>query len=187
MDTEITAKEFPDEEKETESIAETSKDSVFEKLCELEKLFKDRIAYDEHKNQLFDKLYEDKKRYEDDVIASITDPIIMDIIRVIEEVQAQIDKIPEESSQENYDNLVKKYKSIPQRLEDILYEYDIEPYDVIGDDPDVKQQKIVRVVETENAELSGRIAEKLTRGYKKGNRVIKSERITVYKCNKEDE
>lgn len=173
-------------EKPQETNTVIQDDRLYDKLCDLEKLFKERIAYDEHKNELFDKLYEDKKRYENDIVASVTDPIILEIIRVIEEIRAQIAKIPYEANQENYDKLVKRLKDIPQRLEDVLYECDVEPYEVAGDEPDTKQQKIVQAVETKDPELAGKIAARLTCGYKKGNRVIKSERINVYKSTKEE-
>lgn len=174
-------------EKQTQATEEIeTKDRVYDKLCALESLFLERIAYDEHKNELFDKLYEDKKRYENDVIASVTDPILMDLIQVIEEVRAQIAKLPSEATQENYDKLIKKYKDLPLRLEDVLYEYDVEPYEVEGDIPDMKLQKVVHAIETTDEEAAGKVAARLTVGYKKGNRVIKSERINVYKVTRED-
>lgn len=173
--------EIPECEETKEDIVPEGSDRIYEKLCSMEALFRERIAYDEHKNALFDKLYEDKKRYENDMIASITDPFIMEIIQVIEELREQIEKIPGQVSQENYEKLAKRIRAIPQRLEDVLYEHDVEPYEVSGEDPDVKQQKIIGTVETEDKEMAGKVARRLSCGYKKGNRVIKSERIMVYK------
>ena len=181
--------ETPQEEIREEHIPDNNTSEAdsrtYDKLCELEKLFKERIAYDEHKNELFDKLYEDKKRYENDVIATITDPILIDIIHVIEEIRAQIAKLPDEATPENYEKLKRKFGDIPQRLEDVLYEYDVEPYEVSGDVPDLKQQKVVQAIDTEDSALTGKVAARLNCGYKKGNKVIKSERINVYKSNKE--
>ncbi len=173
--------EEPAGTQEEEACSDEADDRLYQKMCDLEELFKERIAYDEHKNALFDKLYDDKKKYENDVIASVTDPIILEVIHVIEEIRAQMKKIPGEANQENYDRLKKRFAGIPQRLEDLLYEQNVEPYSVEGDVPDMKQQKVINAVETEENDLGGKIAERLTCGYKKGNRIIKPERINVYK------
>ncbi|WP_024867228.1 nucleotide exchange factor GrpE [Butyrivibrio sp. FCS014] len=163
--------------------SESSKEfaALSEKIDGLKQLFEDKIQKETHNNQLIDKLYADKKAYEEDIVAAITDPILMEIIRVIDEINEQLKYISEEPSDENYKDLLKRFKQLPLRLDDILYDFDVTSYSIEGTKPDAKFQRFTRVIETDNEELGGTVAEVLQPGYKKGDRVIRHQNIAIYK------
>lgn len=164
---------------ESESSREFT--ALSKKIDDLKQLFEDKIRNEDHNNQLIDKLYADKKAYEDDVVAAITDPVLMEIIRVIDEINEQLKYISEEPSDDNYKDLLKRFKQLPLRLDDILYDFDVTQFHIEGSKPDAKFQRFTRVVETNREELGGTVESYLQPGYKKGDRVIRHENVAIYK------
>lgn len=71
-------------------------------------------------------------------------------------------------------------------MEDILYRQNIESYQVDGEEVDVKRQKIIRIVETDDRSRDNLIAERVAEGYEKEGKVIRPERIKIYKCRLKD-
>lgn len=173
------------EEERTEK--EAPEKEIAEKLDRLQKSFDEKIRTDEYKNKLFDQLHEELKHYQDDIISEMTNPIVLELIGVIEQIEKQAAGYPEAEEEGMYERLRKNYLEAAEDLRDILYGQDVESYSVEGDFPDTKRQKIVKTVLTPQKELDNTIEKRLSPGYIKNNRIIKYERITIYKYREEKE
>ena len=71
-----------------------------------------------------------------------------------------------------------------QDLLDVLYRQSIEPYEVDDTEIDVKKQKIVSTINTEDESLNNKLATKNAPGYEKNGKIIRPERVTIYKYKK---
>ncbi len=194
---ETDAKELPDEEEIAEQPdgeeiqeAETGeKEDVYrillEKMDELQNLFEQRLRTDEYKNRLFDQLYGDLKEYQNDVVASVTTPMLMEIISILDRMKKQSPSPDPDDYPGAYAALLRNWNNAVEDLEDLLYAQDTEPYSVEGDVPDTKRQKIVKTVATSDRSLDNQIAQHLSGGYVKNNRIIKFERVSIYKYQEE--
>ena len=180
---EMTPEEFLEEGKVTEEIEKL--EEILGSIEKLETLFINKIQVDQHKNQLFDKLHEELKGYQDDIVWNMVNPIILEVIGVLERVKKEYERIPKEPTKENYERLIRKYGEVQEELEDILYSQDVEEYTIDGNIPDPKRQKIVKTTPTQKKELDNTVEKKLSAGFIRKNRIIKVERISLFKYQEE--
>lgn len=188
LDAKFTEKIETDEHKDQGSDKDqVTTEELMQKLEQLDTKFTKKIQTDEHKNQLFDKLHQQLKIYEDDVIAMAINPIIMEMIQLLDSLKAQRQYFPEEVSQENYEKLVKKFDGAIEDVQDLLEELDVDIYSVEGAYPDPKRQKIVKVIPTVEKERNNTIAKKVSDGYIRQNHIVKYEKIAIYKYQEDKE
>ncbi len=66
---------------------------VFTIVSRIEKKFDEKIAVDEHKNGLFDKLYKERDEYKNDIYGKLLKPFIVGAIEIINDLRTYISKI----------------------------------------------------------------------------------------------
>ena len=71
-----------------------------------------------------------------------------------------------------------------QGIEDILYRQGVEPFYVEDDAFDPRRQRAVVTVATENPGQNKTVAERLRKGFRSGDRVIRPEIVSVYAVKK---
>lgn len=156
--------------------------TIQEALERLQKSFDDKIAQDEHKNSLFDNMHRELIKYQNGAIDKKIDAMAMDIIMLNDNVKKVIEQNTDvEVSEEIFKKLIRQLSGISEELEDILYRENIEPFSVVGDDVDVKKQKIIGTVETNDESLNNKIAERGVEGYEKEDKVLRRENVRIYK------
>ena len=140
-------------------------DTLQQALTTLQKTFDDKIAEDKYKNELFDNMHRELVRYQNGALDKIIDIIALDIIQLIDATKGHV-RVYEskESTEENYEKLLRVIKGIAEDLEDILY-----------------RQKIIQTVPTDDKSKDNLVAERMTSGYEKGEKVFRPERIKIFK------
>lgn len=175
------------EEKESEEKDPITMEALMQKLEQLDDKFTEKIETDEYKNQLFDKLHQQLRMYQEDVIATAINPIIMEVIQLLDGLKAQRQRFPEEATPENYNRLIEKFDGVIEDVEDLLEGLDVDIYSIEGNHPDPKRQKIIKTVPTDEKNLNNLIAKKISDGYIRQNHIIKYEKISVYKYQEDKE
>lgn len=166
-----------------------SEDPVQEKLADmqdairrLQECFDEKIAQDAHKNGLFDDMHRQLVQYQNGIMDKIVETLALDIIQLVDSTKGHVRVYEKkEPTEENYRRLLRIVKGIAEDLEDILYRQSIESYRVPGHEVDVRRQKIIQVVETEEQSKDNLIAARMADGYEKDGRVIRPERIKIFK------
>ena len=157
-------------------------DEIKDALAKLQKSFDEKIARDEHKNVLFDNMHRELTKYQNGALDKRIDSMALDIIMLSDNVKrviAQNENV--EPNEESFKKLIRQLQGIYEELEDILYRENIEPYSVAGDDVDVKKQKIIGAIDTDDESLNNKIAERGIEGYEKEDRVLRRENVKIYK------
>lgn len=148
--------------------------TLFEQMIEK---FDKKIAADEHKNLLFDKMYSELDSYKKDIYAKMLKPFIMETILLIEDTARFIDKMDTYDSEK----ITKYIKGIPDDLINLLEMNDVELYEEDSDVVNHRSQRVVKQVETDNIELDNKIESSLRKGYRWNGVIIRPEAIQVYK------
>lgn len=157
-------------------------DAVQQALATLQQTFDDKIAEDTHKNGLFDNMHRELVRYQNGVLDKIVDTIALDIIQLVDTTKGHVRVYEKkEPTEENYKKLLRIVKGIAEDLEDILYRQNIESYRVPGHEVDVHCQKIIQTVPTDDKSKDNRIAVRVADGYEKGDKILRPERIKIFK------
>jgi len=157
-------------------------DAVQQSLADLQQKFDDKIAEDAYKNGLFDNMHRELVLYQNGALDKVVDTVALDIIQLVDTTKGHVrvyeDKEPTE---ENYGKLLRIVKGIAEDLEDILYRQNIESYNVPGDEVDVRRQKIIQTVPTDDKSNDNLVALRVADGYEKGDKVLRPERIKIFK------
>lgn len=157
-------------------------DAVQQALATLQQTFNDKIAEDTHKNGLFDNMHRELIRYQNGALDKIVDTIALDIIQLVDTTKGHVrvyDK--KEPTEENYKKLLRIVKGIAEDLEDILYRQNIESYRVPGHEVDTRRQKIIQTMPTDDKSKDNLVAVRAADGYEKGDKVLRPERIKIFK------
>lgn len=157
-------------------------DAVQQALATLQQTFDDKIAEDTHKNGLFDNMHRELVRYQNGALDKIVDTIALDIIQLVDTTKGHVRVYnKKEPTEENYKKLLRIVKGIAEDLEDILYRQNIESYRVPGHEVDTRRQKIIQTVPTDDKSKDNLIAVRVADGYEKGDKVLRPERIKIFK------
>lgn len=157
-------------------------DAVQQALAGLQQSFDDKIAEDAHKNGLFDNMHRELTRYQNGALDKIVDTIALDIIQLVDTTKGHVrvyDK--KEPTEDNYKRLLRIVKGIAEDLEDILYRQSIESYRVEGHEVDVRRQKIIQTIPTDDKSKDNLVAVRAADGYEKDGKVLRPERIKIFK------
>ena len=106
----------------------------------------------------------------------------MDIIQLVDSTKGHIRVYEKkEPTEDNYKRLFRVMKGIAEDLEDILYRQSIESYNVAGREVDVKRQRIIQTIPTDDKRKDNLVAVRAAEGYEKDGKIIRPERIKIYK------
>lgn len=171
-----------DENKDYADISNPILTAILTKIEELQDAFARKIERDTHKERMFDNMHKELIGFQNEVYEKPVSSLALDLIQIIDYIKKDYVFYSDgEITEERYKKLLKCVLSIAQELEDALYRHEIEPYNVPGDMVDTKRQKIISVVDTDDQDLMGKIAERLADGYEKNGKVLRPERIKAYK------
>ena len=168
-----------------DSLLENS-ETLLEQVSALNKKFDQKIKTDMHKAEMFDNMHKELTQYKNGLITQIINNILIDIIQIIDINDKNISLFENQDySEENYEKIIKILKGISEDLTDVLYRQSVEPYTL--DEIDVKRQKILQVIPTNDISLDRTIAKKIVPGYEKDGKIIRPERISIYKYKESEE
>lgn len=166
---------------------ETVGTKLLKQVSELKDLFNQKIANDEYKNQLFNKMHAELVKYQQGSVNKMVDDMAMDVILLSDNTKQTINKYKDsEPSEENYTKLLNQFQGVSDELEDILFRQSIEPYSIDDDEFDPKKQRVIGKVATDKKELNNKVASKGVVGYEKDNgQVLRRENVNIYKYQPE--
>lgn len=174
--------EVPNEADASQTELLAKLDAVQQALATLQQTFDDKIAEDTHKNGLFDNMHRELVRYQNGALDKIVDTIALDIIQLVDTTKGHVRVYEKkEPTEENYKKLLRIVKGIAEDLEDILYRQNIESYRVPGHEVDVRRQKIIQTIPTDDKSKDNLVAVRAADGYEKGDKVLRPERIKIFK------
>lgn len=147
----------------------------------LQKKFDGKIAEDEHKAQLFDKMYNELQSYKTDLYAKILKPFILSTITLLDDTNTFIGKLGENESA-----LAEKYlRTMPDDLIDILESNGVVLYEDDVDKFNPRTQRVVKQVPTDNPDLDNFIVKRIRKGYSWNGVNLKPELVWIYKFKQE--
>lgn len=143
----------------------------------LQKKFDEKIAVDEHKNGLFDKLYKERDEYKNDLYGKLLKPFITGCIEIINDLRMYVSKMDTYDVERSLNYL----KSLPDDIVELLENNGVELYSEESDAFNPRMQRAKKIVPTEDASLNNTIAERLEKGYSWNGVVLRPEMVAVYR------
>lgn len=185
-DTEQSQQEISDDSATQKELLEKL-DAVQKAIAGLQQTFDEKIAEDAHKNDLFDNMHRELTRYQNGAMDKIVDTMALDIIQLVDTTKGHIRVYEKkEPTEDNYKRLLRIVKGIAEDLQDILYRQNIESYRVEGHEVDVRRQKIIQTIPTDDQSKDNLVAVRVADGYEKDGKVLRPERIKIFKYGSTD-
>lgn len=152
-------------------------DLILEAIKNIDLKFEKKIHEDTHKNELFDKMYNELQGYKTDLYAKILKPFILSTITLIDDTNSFIGKLGENESA-----LAEKYlRAMPEDLIDILESNGVVLYEDDVDKFNPRTQRVVKQVPTDNPDFDNLIAKRVRKGYSWNGVNLKPELVWIYK------
>ena len=179
--------ELPEET--AEEPAEESVDCYLEQFnalkdstLQLKQLFEKRLLIDEQKNRIIENQSRELEKYRDGMYEKMFKPILADVVGIADDlhrmVRAYRGKTEESIPTEKLISILECYES---DVEEILEKYGVDIYICESESFEPIRQKSVKLIETADPELNRKIAERLSKGYSLGEKVLQPEKVYAYK------
>ena len=157
-------------------------EAIQQAVTELQQAFDDKIAQDAHKNGLFDRMHRELTQYQNGAMDKLVETMALDIIQLVDSTKSHVRVYEQkEATKDNYQRLLRIIKGVAEDLQDILYRQNIESYRVTGHEVDIRRQKIIQTVPTDDPTKDNLVAFRVADGYEKGGKVLRPERIKIFK------
>lgn len=156
-------------------------EAVMTRLDELMQKFDDRLARDEHKDALFDKMYAELATYKNDIYAKLLKPFIMSAISLLDDTNSFITRLEEQGDNVDPAKMRQFINNLPLDIEDMLEMNGVEIY---SDETPVfnpATQRVVKTIECVDMDNDKRIAARLRRGYRWNGVILRPEMVSIYK------
>ena len=139
------------------------------------------IGDEANKAQLLTAMHDELTQYKNGLLDTIVASWENDIIKTIDDIEKSVKAYRKRSfTRDNFRRLVTLLEGFGTDLCDILYRQGVEPFEVIGDDVDIRRQRILEVKDCQDMALDKKVAARHSRGWEKKGKVVRPERITIY-------
>jgi molecular chaperone GrpE len=148
------------------------------KLDALQTLFEREIRAEATREKVVDRLHAELQEYKQDLLLGILRPVFVDLIQLHDDMGKMVDAQGEAEGE--VARLIDLIRGFQQGIEDILYRQGVEPFAVDGDAFDPRRQRALSAVTTDDRDRNKRVAARLRKGFRAGDKVIRPEMVTVY-------
>lgn len=156
-------------------------DTLSAQIQSLEDHFKGKLKYDSHKEKLIDALHKELQDYKNDPIKKHVHSIIIDIIKVVDDVRKlsqHYRSLP--LAERDPEKIMEIIDKILSDLEDLFLFQGVKPYVCQDKEYDPKRQRVMKRIRTDDPLKDKTVAESIRPGYEWDGKVIRPEMVGVY-------
>ena len=154
------------------SASRVTLEAMAESVARLEQVVGERLAYDEAKEQAFNRLYADLDAERKVSSGEMFKPILRDLVLLHDHVAEALRAVPDDANL----NMVR------EGLLEVLYRADVEVLRAPDDKFDRAIQRATRTVDVEDAALDRTVAEVLKDGFTFRGMTLRPQEVVVRRC-----
>jgi len=136
------------------------------------------------REKVVDRLHAELQEYKQDLLLNTLRPVFIDLIQLHDDIGKVAIEPDGDETLSDVKRLVGLMRGFQQGIEDILYRQGVEPFHVDGEAFDPRRQRAVVTIPTEDPSQNKAVAERLRKGFRSGDRVIRPEIVSVYAVKK---
>ena len=138
------------------------------------------------REKVVDRLHAELQEYKQDLLLNTLRPVFVDLIQLHDDI-GKVAVVPEgDHGPGDLKRLVDLMQGFQQGIEDILYRQGVEPFEVEGDGFEPRQQRAVLTIPNDDPNRNKTVAERLRKGFRSGDRVIRPEIVSVFGIKKSE-
>jgi molecular chaperone GrpE len=151
------------------------------RIDSLQTLLERELRAEATRERVVDRLHAELQEYKQDLLLKVQRPIFVDLIQLHDDIGKMIDARPPEEIEPGDATAVRcLLDSIQTAIEDILYRQGVEPFAMEGQGFDPRNQRAVATRATEDPDLDKTIANRLRKGFRAGEKLIRPEIVSVF-------
>ncbi len=161
--------------------------AIEQELCRANRMLERRLEADAVKDDIIARLHKELLEHKDDLHKKIVKPILMDMIVFADSMKALVSRYeeapPVEELQEMYLKLRREFAKVGGHIDDVLYNYGVEPYaSVPGEEFNPRTQQARKNTPADNPENHKKIVASLLTGYTWEGQLLRRESVHVSTC-----
>jgi len=159
-------------------------DVLQQKMEGLNQAFEAKLKYDSHREDTINQLHAELQIYKDDLVVQLIRPLLMDIIRLIDNQEKLVRDLRKKAPDElTAKKLLRLLEDGPEEWQEILERQGVEPFSSVEEVFDAKTQQPIPEL-TDDPDKDKRIAKRLKPGYRWRSQTLRQEQVKVYKYTK---
>ncbi len=150
------------------------------RLDALASAFDREIRAEATREKVVDRLHAELQDYKNDLLLNMMRPVFVDLIQLHDDIGKIVAAQAGADTPADPAKLLDLMRGFQQGIEDILYRQGVEPFATDDDAFDPRRQRATATVATEDPDLNKRVAARLRKGFRAGERTIRPEVVSVY-------
>ena len=140
--------------------------------------FDREVRAESTREKVVDRLHAELQDYKNDLLLNVMRPVFVDLIQLHDDIGKIVST--QAGPSDDAARLLDLMRGFQQGIEDILYRQGVEPFSLPDDAFDPRRQRAFSTVPTDEAEQARRVAARLRKGFRSGDKVIRPEIVSVY-------
>lgn len=155
-------------------------------IQQMDRKFDNRLAQDEHKERIIDRMHEELDTYRKDIAFKLLQPLANSMIHFHDQLEDMQDTTLSDTPTDTEISLRQAFVDFAEILRERLEASGFLAYRLEIDTFDANKQQAIRRVDTNDPELDKHVAERVRYGFTYGERIIRPEKVAVYRFSKTD-
>ena len=152
--------------------------TIGRRIDALQSAFDREVRAEATREKVVDRLHAELQEYKNDLLLNLLRPVFVDLIQLHDDVGKIVAAHPDPD--ESNPRLLGHLEGVRQGIEDILYRQGVEAFEVEDDAFDPRRQRAFSTQPTDDPSQTKRIAARLRKGFRSGEKVIRPEIVSVY-------
>lgn len=149
-------------------------------VAQLQSDFETKIKYDQSKDQTIDALHQELEAYRQDFVLRIMQPLVHDLLMLHDDIGQIVNGYSSEQPAAIAEVLA-HLEDVQNDLLAILERYGFEAFHTTEPHHDRQQQRVQRVIPTDDPALDYQVAKRLRKGLRYGEKIIRPEIVEIYR------
>ena len=142
--------------------------------------FDREVRAESTREKVVDRLHAELQDYKNDLLLNVMRPVFVDLIQLHDDIGKIVSAQAQSEAPDEAARLLDLMRGFQQGIEDILYRQGVEPFSLSDNAFDPRRQRAFTTVATDDPEQSKRVAARLRKGFRLGDKVIRPEIVSVY-------
>ena len=143
--------------------------------------FQDKIAYDESKQIQIDRLHEELRNHQSDLISRTALPLVREIIQIHDHIgKLRVALASGTETELQLEKCLDLLESMQEDLALALAHNGVEAYRELATSFDARRQRVLKRLNTTDKDLHGTIAERIRPGFEMNGRIVAKESVSIY-------
>lgn len=152
--------------------------SLGQRIDALASAFDREVRAEATREKVVDRLHAELQEYKNDLLLNVMRPVFVDLIQLHDDVGKIV--AAQSGPSDDAARLLDLMRGFQQGIEDILYRQGVEPFSLDDDAFDPRRQRAFSTVPTDDPAQAKRVAARLRKGFRAGEKVIRPEIVSVY-------